>query len=141
MALDELHARRLATVVTLVENALDRIEPLLGGMAAAGRQTRGAALTSEQIRKIRPRCEEIRRRLHEATERFSIRPQKPDARQTLGAEIASLWVILENARPKRLKGYGRDFDPADKGDWENLIQDLLDKVESIPVAVEPARWK
>ena len=66
-----------------------------------------------------------------AVPRFAIHPHKPDARQRLNAELASLWVILENARPKRLKGYGREFAPADRTDWEKLIQNLLDDFESI----------
>lgn len=140
MALDELHARRLATVVTLVENALDRIELLLRGIEKGGEAARSAAeINSEQIRQIRNRSEEIRRRLREASERFAIRPHNPDPRQTLGAELSSLWVILENARPRRLKGYGREFDPADRTDWEALIQALLHDVDQIQNALATKR--
>jgi hypothetical protein len=39
----------------------------------------------------------------------------------LAAELSNLWVVLENAMPKRMKGYGKEFDPTDKGDWEHLI--------------------
>ena len=31
--------------------------------------------------------------------------------------------------PKRMKGYGKEFDPTDKGDWEDLIRSLLNDVE------------
>jgi hypothetical protein len=135
MALDELHARRLSTLVTLVENALERIEHAVGGIAKDSGQERAGGMSREQAREILQKAEEIRWRLHRATQRFAIRPQKPDARQTLGAELASLWVILENARPKRLKGYGREFDPGDKADWETLIQELLRAVEGMRRAV------
>ena len=34
-----------------------------------------------------------------------------------------------NALPKRLKGYGREWQPADKADWERTIQSLLHTVK------------
>lgn len=30
-----------------------------------------------------------------------------------------------------MKGYGREFDPTDKADWEALIQNLLNDVDQI----------
>lgn len=140
MSLDELHARRLSAVVTMVESAVGRIELMLQGIEKGGEAVRSAAnIHSEQIRQIRTRSEEIRRRLREASERFAIRPHNPDPRQTLGAELSSLWVILENARPKRMKGYGRDFDLADRTDWEALIQALLHDVDQIRNALATKR--
>ena len=140
MALDELHARRLETVMTLVENALQRIEQVLAGVeagsgSAGGSAARGSQIMPAQVREARRRCEEIRRRLRAAVRRFAIRPHKPDPRQTIAAELSSLWVILENARPRRMKGYGREFAPADKADWETLVQDLLTEVERVRLAV------
>lgn len=138
MSLDELHARRLATVLTLVERALDRIELVLKGVEKAAEPAR-PDITAGQIHLIRDRSARIRQCLRGAMERFSVRPHKPDPRQTLGAELSSLWVILENARPRRLKGYGREFDPADKADWEELIQNLLRDVEEIRTALDKSR--
>jgi hypothetical protein len=125
--------------MTMVENALDRIELLLKGLAEGHEAAPAREITSEQMRGIRSKCHEIRARLREAGRRFTIRPHKPDARQRLGAELASLWVILENARPKRLKGYGREFAPADKADWEKLVQDLLDGFETIRATLADPR--
>ena len=71
----------------------------------------------------------IRKRLKHAVGRFSLQLQKPEPKQVLAAELSSLWVVLENAMPKRMKGYGKEFDPTDKGDWEDLIRSLLDDVE------------
>jgi hypothetical protein len=47
------------------------------------------------------------------------------------AELSTLWVILENARPDRMKGYGREFTPQDKAEWEKLIRALMDETELI----------
>jgi hypothetical protein len=132
MALDEMHARRLETVATMMEAALDRIESVLrSGEDGEGAPHPFARFTPQQIRSARQEMARIRRRLGEGLQRFSVPRRKTDPRQVLAAELSTLWVILENALPKRLKGYGREFDPADRTDWEKLIRDLLRDVEQL----------
>ena len=66
MALDELHARRLETVVARVENALDRIEHLLASVEAGGppaRVRQPTDITPGQIHEMRKESQAIRRRL------------------------------------------------------------------------------
>ena len=130
MALDQLHARRLATVVNIAESALDRIELLFRSLESPS-EASPSGITAQQIRQAREHMESLRRRLREALERFSVRPSKPEPRQILAAELSTLWVVLENARPERMKGYGRKFAPADKADWENLVEGLLRDLQEI----------
>jgi hypothetical protein len=125
MALDELHARRLATVVTVAEDALARIELTLE------RQGRGGRRAPARNHALRQKIASMRRVLERAVERFGLRPVRPEPRQLLAAELSSLWVVLENALPKRLKGYGREWEPADKADWEKSIQSLLHTVTEL----------
>ena len=73
----------------------------------------------------------MRRVLDKAVERFDLRMSKPEPQQVLAAELSSLWVVLENALPKRLKGYGREWEPAEKADWEKTVQTLLHAVEEL----------
>jgi hypothetical protein len=47
------------------------------------------------------------------------------------AELSALWVILENARPQRMKGYGRELAPQDKAEWETLVQNLMHEIDLI----------
>lgn len=154
MALDELHARRLATIVNIVESALDRIELLFRSLEGVSNDQRAhkeleskfvvptkASITPPQIRQARELMESLRRRLREALERFSVRPYKPEPRQILAAELSTLWVVLENARPERMKGYARKFAPADQADWESLVEGLLrdlEQIRSITLAGEPS---
>jgi len=126
MALDELHARRLATVVSVAEDALARIELTL---ERSGRG--GARLAPARVQALRQKIASMRRVLERAVERFGIRPVRPEPRQVLAAELSSLWVVLENALPKRLKGYGREWEPADKSDWEKTIESLLHTVKEL----------
>jgi hypothetical protein len=136
MALDELHARRLATVFTILEGALERIESL---MRSSGTAQGTLPLSAQQIHRLGEKIEAIRKRIRQASERFSIRCQKPPVRQVLAAELSTLWVTLENARPRRMKGYGRKFDPEDKAQWEQLIQDLMNDVEEMRTATLGAK--
>jgi hypothetical protein len=131
MALDELHARRLATVGNLFDAALDRMELVLRSAekGADGRET--SRISAEQAQFIRDRMATIRSRLHEGLRHFSVQLYKPEPRQMLIAELSTLWVILENARPERMKGYGREFASLDKAEWENLIQALMHETELI----------
>jgi len=130
MALDELHARRLATVASVFESALDRMELVLKSLeSASGNEP--LPLKAEQIHLGREKMVTVRNRLTESLKRFSIQLRKPEPRQVLAAELSTLWVVLENARPERMKGYGREFSPSDKADWENLIEGLISDIKEM----------
>src|SRR6266567_5085327 len=132
MALHELHARRLATVINVVEGALDRFETVLRGIENnPGPAGTGSRLSAEQVREIREAMKGLRERARQAVERFAIQPMKPEPRQVLAAELSTLWVTLENAMPKRMRGYGRELAPDDKIDWEQMVHGLLHDVERI----------
>jgi len=144
MPLDELHARRLATVANIVESALGRLELLFRSLEGSSRARTahdelespsagavGLGITPAQIQQAREQSENLRHRLRKALERFSVRPSKPEPRQILAAELATLWVVLENARPGRMKGYGKKFAPADQAAWEEMIEGLLRDLEKI----------
>jgi len=86
---------------------------------------------ADHIGLAREKMRTIRTRLSASLSRFSIKLRKPEPRQILAAELSTLWVVLENARPERMKGYGREFSPADKADWENLIEGLMADIKEI----------
>ena len=130
MALDELHARRLATVASIFGSALDRMELVLKSLESPYGDG-PAPVQAEHIRLAREKTRTIRTRLSASLNRFSIQLRKPEPRQVLAAELSTLWVVLENARPERMKGYGREFSPADKADWEELIEGLISDIEEI----------
>ncbi len=94
MALDELHARRLATIGNLFDAALDRMESVLR-FADESRTERSlpAFLRANAI--CAGKIAAIRSRLHAGLRHFSIRLQKPEPKQMLVAELSTLWVILE----------------------------------------------
>lgn len=137
MALDELHERRLATVMNVFEDALGRIDLLLDGVEQDGETTGESLPDSGEVPNIRLAADRIRKRLQAAAERFEVKRSRPHWRQKLAAELSTLWVVLENAMPRRMKGYGREFSPQDRADWEALIRDLLHEVEHARRAGRP----
>lgn len=137
MALDELHARRLATVMTVFEEALDRIELLLDGVEEGSEAGQGPQLKAGELVRVKMSAGRLRERLRRATERFQVERVRLPWRQRLAAELSTLWVVLENAMPRRMKGYGREFAPEDRADWEALIRDLLQEIERMRQTVAP----
>jgi hypothetical protein len=137
MALDELHARRLATVMSVFEAALGRIELLTEGVEHRGEAGGASQPEPSELRNLRLAAGRMRERLRAAAERFEVRTNRPHWRQQLAAELSTLWVVLENASPQRMKGYGREFATEDRADWEALIRDLLHEIEGMWQAVTP----
>ena len=137
MALDELHARRLATVVSVIENALDRIELLLDGVEQGSEAGDGSQLRAGDLADLRKSAGLLRERLRAAVERFQVKKVRLPWRQKLAAELSTLWVLLENAMPRRMKGYGREFAPQDRADWEALMRDLLQEIDRMRQTVAP----
>jgi hypothetical protein len=137
MALDELHERRLATVINLFEDALDRIELVLESAEPPQESEREPQPGAAEISRIRTVAGRIRERLQAATERFEVNRARPPWRQKLAAELSALWVVAENATPRRMKGYGREFAAQDRADWDALFRDLLHEIERMRRAVTP----
>jgi hypothetical protein len=130
MALDELHARRLATVASIFETALGRMDLVLKSIESTN-GIEPLPVRDERVHRAREKMITVRNRLAESLKRFSIQLRKPDPRQILAAELSTLWVVLENAQPEKMKGYGREFSLDDKADWEKLIEGLMSDIEEM----------
>ena len=87
--------------------------------------------TQDEINLIRATAANMHRRLDAVVLRFGVKRVGPGWRQKIAAELSTLWVVLENAMPKRMKGYGRDFNPQDRSDWEQLVRDLLRDIDKM----------
>jgi len=115
----------------MFDAALDRMELILRSAEEGSDIGETSRIPAEQARAARDKMAIIRIRLQEGLRHFSVQLQRPEPKQMLAAELSTLWVILENARPERMKGYGREFAPQDRAEWENLIQTLLHETEQI----------
>src|SRR5271167_5033062 len=103
MALDELHERRLTTLMNVFDDALDRIELMLATARAGRAVDPEPPPTDAEISEIHAAAQDVRRRLEAAVVRFGVKRVRPGWRQKIAAELSTLWVVLENAMPKRMK--------------------------------------
>ena len=132
MKLHELHQRRLESTVQLVEASLARIEsavrePESPGIVHAVENTLSVAQRQRILEEVR----RFRAVLLEFSGAFELEKHSLDVRQILAAELSSLWVMLENCRPKRMKGYGVSFQPETRQLIEGKLEGLLERVAAL----------
>ncbi len=132
MELHELHKRRLEATVRLVEDAMDRMERLLaeGGREGIVRAVEDS-FSAEERREFGEEVRRLREALADLARRFSLERHPMEIRQVLNAELSSAWVMLENCRPKRMKGYGVAFEPEQRRALEESVEELLGHVRSL----------
>ncbi len=132
MKLHELHQRRLEATVSLVESGLDRIERLLaGGSPSEVARTEEDTLAPEERSALLESLRRLRDQLQSFAKLFSLERRSVDIRQIMNAELSSAWVMLENCRPKRMKGYGVDFDPGLRAALQESVERLVTQVVAL----------
>lgn len=128
MKLDELHRRRLEATVQLLEESIARCRRWLGGTGEGiVRVVRSSIEEAERERLLRE-IDLLHASLHEFAEEFELEPRAVDLMQLLNAEVSTAWVMLENCRPKRMKGYGLPFEPAVAERLNGEVDRLLQRV-------------
>ena len=125
MQLHEFHARSLESSVNLADEAARRMERLLldGGQEGLVRPITDT-LSAEVREKFLAQVRELRRMLVQLVGLFSLTEHPVDLRQVLAAEVSALWVIFEDSRPARMRGYGQEFSPEPKTALEDLVDRL-----------------
>ena len=130
--LHELHERRLGATVKLIEQSLDRIEHLLRSRRRAGTvDAVDDTLSPESHHELLGKVGQLRERLADFAAQFGLQPHTMDIRQILNAELSTAWVMLENCRPKRMKGYGVPFSEDVRQAIEASVEELLAQVREL----------
>jgi hypothetical protein len=88
-------------------------------------------LSAEERASFLGEIRQLREELHHFAEQCSLQRRPVDIRQVLNAELSSAWVMLENCRPKRMKGYGVEFDPTVRTSLEENVERLLARVVTL----------
>lgn len=130
--LEEPHQRRLEATVQLLAASLGRMEALLtkpsGESLAESVEDTISAANHEALLQGLVR---LRQELQEFIAEFHLQRHRWDIRQILDAELSTAWVMLENCRPRRMKGYGLEFEPATREALEQAVERLLESVRSL----------
>jgi hypothetical protein len=127
--LHEYHARSLEATLSRADEAIHRMQDLL---INSGQD--GVVFKIENTLSLKSR-DALLSQLHalQATlglmaKSFSLNPHPLDIRRVLDAEISTLWVLFENCRPARLKGYGKEFAPDARTTLEETVESLVGQV-------------
>ena len=67
---------------------------------------------------------------------LSLQAHPLDMRRVLDAEISTLWVLFENCRPTRMKGYGQEFTAEARATLEGSLDKLLEQVRMMRTQLE-----
>jgi hypothetical protein len=132
MKLHELHARKLEATVQLIEDGVERSADQLRGAGQQGIvRAVESGLSEEERAELLEKLGEFRAALRRFAERFRLERRALDLRQVLNAEFSSAWVMLENCRPRRMKGYGVAFGAEEREALEESVEELLARVKEL----------
>jgi hypothetical protein len=132
MKLDEHHhQRRLEATVQLLEEPIARCQRWLAGSGEGIVRVVRASIDESERERLANELDRFRAALERFAAHFELQARPVDLAQVLNAEFSTAWVMLENCRPKRMKGYGVAFDPAAAAALNGGIDRLLEEVEAL----------
>lgn len=129
MRLHEYHARSLESTLSRADESIQRMEQLLvdGGHDGAVRKIKGK-LSKESREALLAGVGSLGQLLKSMAQSFSLQPHPLDRRRVLQAELSYLWVLFENCRPARMKGYGQEFAEEARTALEKNVETLLAEI-------------
>jgi len=129
MILHEFHARSLEATLSQAEESIHRMEHLLAEAGQDGVVRKVQCELPEDTRtRLLAGVTSLQELLATMAQSFSLQPHPLDLRRVLNAEISSLWVMFENCRPERMKGYGQEFSPQVREALEKHVEAMLAKI-------------
>jgi len=129
MMLHEYHSRSLEAALIRADESIQRMRLLLteGGQDGVVRKIENNV--SEEARAaVLAEVYSLRTLLAALAQAFSLQPHPLDLSSVLNAEISTLWVIFENCRPGRMKGYGQEFSQDIREALEKKVETLLAEI-------------
>jgi hypothetical protein len=131
MKLDDRHERRLEATVQLLEESIARCRRWLTGTDEGILRVVRASLEPAERERLLREIDLFHAELHRFAAQFELEPRAINLAQLLNAEFSTAWVMLENCRPKRMKGYGVAFDPSTAAKLDGEVDELLDRVAAL----------
>jgi len=127
--LHEYHARSLEATLSRVDEAIHRMERLLvdGGQDGVVRKIENT-LPKDSREALLAGIGSLRARLAATAQTFLLEPHALDIRRVLDAEISTMWLLFENCRPERMKGYGQAFAKEAREALEKDVEALLAEI-------------
>jgi len=135
--LHQFHARRLESTLGLADGAITRMENLLAREEKGGAvRTVNDTLAPETRSALLQKLQSLRNVMLEMASALSLAQSVLDIRQVLAAEISTLWVIFEDCRPAKMKGYGQPFEPKARTTIEQHVERILNTIHELRAIVQ-----
>jgi hypothetical protein len=137
MKLHEYHARSLEATLSRADESIQRMEQLLitSGQEGAVRKIKGNLSKESRETLLAGFCS-LRALLKSMAQTFSLQSHPLDLRRVLHAELSHLWVLFENCRPQRMKGYGQQFAEEARVEIEKNVETLLAEILKLRTQLE-----
>jgi hypothetical protein len=111
-----------------VDKAVQRVEFLLDrDIHHAGPSGVEPSLEEKTLRQLREQLHGLQKAATELYRKYGGRKRRLALDRVLEAELSSLWEMLEDCRPRAMRGYG----PMDEGTAEELDTDILGLIETV----------
>ena len=124
----EPQQRRVETTLMLVDKAVQRVEFLLDrAVRHHGPSGVTSSLDEQTVRRLRERFRQLQDAAAELYRGYGFHGRRLDLERVLDAELSSLWEMLEDCRPERMRGFG-PMEEQTARQLEADIQPLLDIV-------------
>jgi hypothetical protein len=139
LRLHEYHARSVEATLSRADEAIHRMERLLTKGGQEGVVSKIEDTLSPELREVLlSQLRTLQVMLARMANSFSLDPHPLDIRRVLDAEISTLWVLFEDCRPARMKGYGQEFAPEARAALEETVEGLVAHVLTMRARLDGA---
>jgi hypothetical protein len=127
----------LEATLSRVDEAINRMERLLtdGSQEGVVRKIENT-LSPAASEVLLARVRSLREMAGRMAQTFSLQSHPLDIRRVLDAEASTMWVLFENCRPERMKGYGQVFAKEAREALEKNVESLLAETLKLRRALE-----
>lgn len=128
LRLTEPQQRHIETALALVDKAVQRVDFLLDrSVHHAGPAGVDLSLEEKTLRHLREQLRGLQQAATELYRKYGGRKRRLEIDRVLDAELSALWEMLEDCRPRAMRGYG----PMDEDTAQELDVDILGLIETV----------
>jgi hypothetical protein len=135
--LNENHKRRLAVAMALVDAGVARILDQLDERTSPTTMTvMERSIPQSERTELKETLRELQTLTASVARAYGLDKRRKDLRRTIVAELSQIWTILEDSRPRKMKGMGAV--PAVIAEsLDRDVDQMLELLERCRHAVEP----
>ena len=105
--LSDSHRRVIGSGMLIIDAAAVRMLLLLEDRKSpAGMRIIEGSVTESEREQIRTRVLQLQALIASFVQKYDVQPSKKNLRRILASDVSQIWMVLEDSRPVRIRGYG-----------------------------------